>query len=214
MIFSYFMRFVQLHKKGDDFLLNIEKIRALVKEHGISITFLCSKIGVNNHYFLDVSKKNIPVPDERVLLIADILDTTVEYLTDQTDNPARIKEIPVYGNVAATLYARLENLCKAKGVNITTMCKESGVNRGTLTDLKMGRRKFLSYESLIKLSEYFDVSVEYIAGKSDEKEKAPSAISDEDVKIALFGGDTDVTDEMWNEVMSYAEYLKQKYGKT
>lgn len=116
--------------------------------------------------------------------------------------------------ILCELYVRLEKLCELKGVNITTMCKESGVNRGTLTDLKMGRRKFLSYESLTKLSEYFNVSVEYIAGKSDEKEKAPAAISDEDVKIALFGGDTEVTDEMWNEVMSYAEYLKQKYGKT
>lgn len=112
------------------------------------------------------------------------------------------------------LYTRLEELCRQKGVNITEMCKESGVNRGTLTDLKMGRRKFLSYESLKKLADYFNVSVEYIAGKTEQKEKAPAAVSDEDIKVALFGGDTEVTDEMWSEVMNYAEYIKQKYRKT
>ena len=111
------------------------------------------------------------------------------------------------------LYTRLEELCKQKGVNITEMCKESGVNRGTLTDLKMGRRKFLSYESLKKLADYFNVSVEYIAGKTELKEKSPVA-SDEAVKVALFGGDTEVTEEMWQEVMNYAEYIKQKYRKT
>ena len=48
-----------------------------------------------------------------------------------------------------------------------------------------------------------------------ENEKEPTgAVSDEDLKIALFGGDTEVSDEMWNEVMNYAEYIKQKYGKT
>ena len=112
------------------------------------------------------------------------------------------------------LYTRLEELCKQRGINITTMCKESEVNRGTLTDLKMGRRKFLSYESLKKLADYFSVSVEYIAGKTEQKENNPAMASDEAIKVALFGGDTEVSDEMWNEVMNYAEYLKQKYGKT
>ena len=93
------------------------------------------------------------------------------------------------------------------------MCKESGVNRGTLTDLKMGRRKFLSYQSLTKLAEFFKVPVEYIAGETDEKEKSPVTANEEDVKVALFGGDTEVTDEMWHEVMNYAEFIKQKYSK-
>ncbi len=48
---------------------------------------------------------------------------------------------------------------------------------------------------------------------SHETEKK-SLNSNDDIKVALFGGDTEVTDEMWEEVMNYAEYIKQKYGKT
>lgn len=76
------------------------------------------------------------------------------------------------------LYTRIEELCKEKGINITIMCKESGVNRGTLTDIKMGRRKFLSFESLKKIADYFNVSVEYIAGKTNKKEP-PAVIGEE-----------------------------------
>lgn len=95
------------------------------------------------------------------------------------------------------------------------MCLDLGMSKSTMSELKAGRTKGISTATAQKFASYLGVTVGYLLGEeSEEKEKAPAAISDEDVKIALFGGDTDVTDEMWNEVMSYAEYLKQKYGKT
>ena len=75
-------------------MLNIEKVRALSKERGISMNFLCSKIGVNNHYFLDVAKKKIPVPNERIIAIADLLGTSPEYLCDKTDDPTPKQKNP------------------------------------------------------------------------------------------------------------------------
>ncbi len=36
---------------------------------------------------------------------------------------------------------------------------------------------------------------------------------EEDIKLALFGGDDTVTDEMWEEVKSFVEFVKQKRGK-
>lgn len=71
------------------------------------------------------------------------------------------------------MYKRIERLCERKGVNITQMCKEAGVVRGTLTELKMGRTAALSTKSLQKLSDYFDVPVEYfISGEVKKKEGA------------------------------------------
>ena len=102
------------------------------------------------------------------------------------------------------LYNRLKTLCDKKGVSLAKMCSEAGIPKSTPTELKMGRTKTLSSSAMIKVANYFGVSVEYIAGKTDQKEKAPAAVSDEDVKVALFGGDTEVTDEMWHEVMNYA----------
>lgn len=75
------------------------------------------------------------------------------------------------------LYKRIEDLCSQKGINITTLCKESGASRGSLTDLKKGRKQSLSTDTLSKIAIYFNVSVDYLLG-NDQKEK-PAAISDE-----------------------------------
>lgn len=58
----------------------------------------------------------------------------------------------------------------------------------------------------------------YIAlTKRMNNDKSINVITNDDMdnnaKVALFGGDTDVTDEMWEEVKDYAKYIKQKHNK-
>ena len=109
-----------------------------------------------------------------------------------------------------TLYNRLKSLCQERGISLSKMCAECGISKSTPTELKAGRTKTLSSSAMRKISEYFGVTVGYLMGDDEES----SAENHKDaVKVALFGGDTEVTDEMWNEVMNYAEYIKQKYGK-
>ena len=68
------------------------------------------------------------------------------------------------------LYERIDQLCAERHVNITTMCKESGASRGSLTDLKVGRKQSLSVETLRKIADYFNVSTDYLLGQ----EKTPA----------------------------------------
>lgn len=112
------------------------------------------------------------------------------------------------------MYALIEDLCKRKGVNITQMCKDAGVSRGNLTDLKMNRTTELSTKTLAKLSLYFGVPMEYLIG-GEETKNAPVAndrrvVTDEDIKFALFGGSGDITDAMYEEVKSFAAYIKSR----
>lgn len=72
----------------------------------------------------------------------------------------------------ANLYENIENLCKQRGVNVTTMCKESGASRGSLTDLKNGRKQTLKYETLDKIASYFETSVDALVS-GDRKENPP-----------------------------------------
>lgn len=109
------------------------------------------------------------------------------------------------------LYKRIEDLCEGKGVTITKMCKESGASRASLTDLKKGRKQGLSAETLAKIATYFNVSVDSLLGV--ETKKAPihkdgRAVSDEDIKFALFGGDGEITDAMFDEVKRFAQMVK------
>ena len=100
------------------------------------------------------------------------------------------------------LYQRIESLCKTKGINVTTLCSECGIPRASLSDFKSGRKKTLSAKTLSLIADYFDVSVDYLYGKKTNDEKA--------LKVALFGGDTVVTDEMWAEVKRYADFIKER----
>lgn len=72
----------------------------------------------------------------------------------------------------ANLYENIEKLCKQRGVNITVMCKESGASRGSLTDLKNGRKQTLKYETLDKIASYFGTSVDALVS-GEQKENPP-----------------------------------------
>ena len=111
------------------------------------------------------------------------------------------------------LYNRIEELCRTHNETITTMCKESGASRASLSDLKVGRKQSLSTETLSKIAAHFGVSVDYLLGQ--ETKKAPTvsgerSISDDDIKFALFGGDSEITDEMYEEVRRFAAFVKQR----
>ena len=70
-------------------------------------------------------------------------------------------------------------------------------------------------DTLIKIANYFGVSVDYLLGnETDFKSQPESVISDDDIKFALWG---DVADEIPNdklqEVKTFAEFIKNTYKK-
>lgn len=79
-----------------------------------------------------------------------------------------------------SLYNRIEQLCKNSNINITSMCKEAGVPRSALSDYKAGRIKSLSADKLSKIASYFGVSVDYLLGNTEQKEK-PLVNGDEEL---------------------------------
>lgn len=103
------------------------------------------------------------------------------------------------------IYYLIEELCKNKGITITTLCKECKIPRSTLTDYKKGRIKSLSAGILCKIADYFDVTVDYLCGIEADKP------SEESVKKVLFGDDFVVTNEVWEELKKYVDYLKTRY---
>ncbi len=103
-----------------------------------------------------------------------------------------------------SVYSRIEALCKKDSVTVTELCRACSIPRATLSDFKMGRSKTLSVSVLSKIAAYFSVSVEYLLDGENAQ------ISENELKVALFGGSEDVTDEMWEEVKRYAKYIKER----
>lgn len=91
------------------------------------------------------------------------------------------------------LYNRIERLCKDRNINMTAMCKEASVPRGNLSDLKMGRSAILSTKNLSKIAAYFDVSVDFLLGQEEQKNKpADQTVSELDAEfMRLFSGLSD-----------------------
>lgn len=70
-----------------------------------------------------------------------------------------------------TLHKRITDLCKEKGVSGSRMCLDLGLSKSTLSDMKHGRTKGVSTATAQKIASYFGVSVGYLLGEEEKKEK-------------------------------------------
>lgn len=64
-------------------------------------------------------------------------------------------------------------------------------------------------DKIERLAAYFDLPKSYFI----EENAVPAQPTDEDIKFALFGGAGEITDEMYEEVKSFAEFVRKKYQK-
>jgi transcriptional regulator with XRE-family HTH domain len=64
---------------------SLSRIKGLAKESGRTMSYLCQKMGVARVYFNDIEKSGREIPSEKLAIIADALDTTVDYLLGNTD---------------------------------------------------------------------------------------------------------------------------------
>lgn len=71
----------------------------------------------------------------------------------------------------SNLYERIHDLCEEKGIKGAKLCTDTGISKGLLTDLKMGRRTGVSAVTAQKIAAYFGVSVGYLLGEEEQKNK-------------------------------------------
>lgn len=64
------------------------------------------------------------------------------------------------------LYENIQKMCDEQNITGYRLCKEIGIQPSLITDLKKGRKKSLSADTLSKIAAFFKVSVDYLRGKS------------------------------------------------
>ncbi len=69
--------------------MKVDRIKCLAKEQGISLKFLCNKIGKRRTYIGEIEARNGTISREDLAVLADVLDTTPEYLRGETDIRAK-----------------------------------------------------------------------------------------------------------------------------
>lgn len=105
---------------------------------------------------------------------------------------------------------RLSELMASRTLTNYQLAKDLDIHPTTVANWLAGKapRK----KTLALLAEYFGVSTDYLLG-NEQKEKPATdgqAINEEALKLALFGGNTDVTDAMWEEAKNYIQYIKER----
>lgn len=58
------------------------------------------------------------------------------------------------------LYEKIEHLCSEHGITPGKLCSEIGVRRSVLGDLKAGRKKGLSFDTLSRIANYFQIPLD------------------------------------------------------
>ena len=107
-------------------------------------------------------------------------------------------------------FNRFKQLCDQKQVSVYRACTDIGLNRSAVAKWKNGGKP--NGSTAAKLAEYFGVTTDYLLGQSEQKQPAESSrtVSDEEIKFALFGGDGEITDAMYDEVKQFAAFVKQR----
>lgn len=114
-------------------------------------------------------------------------------------------------------YDRFIQICDERNVTPSQVALKCGFNKSSVTNWKKNGYA-PRQEILIKISNYFNVSVDYLLGN---EEKENTTVSDSDIKVALFGGDAEVISETaWNDVKTFAQRVaeierkKKEYNDT
>lgn len=110
-------------------------------------------------------------------------------------------------------YDKFAYLCKRKGVSPSRAALDAGISKSLVTKWKTNKTSIPSADVISKLSKYFGISVSELLDEDTTKAPADTdkrSVSDDDIKFALFGGDGDITDAMYDEVKRFAAYIKQR----
>ena len=107
-------------------------------------------------------------------------------------------------------FNRFRALCEQNHVSAYRACTDIGLNRSAVAKWKNGGKP--NGSTAAKLAEYFGVTTDYLLGQSEESAPAEKkrVVTDEEIKFALFGGDGEITDAMYDEVKQFAAFIKQR----
>ena len=116
--------------------------------------------------------------------------------------------------MASTIFSeRLKIALQLRGKTAADIARSTTISNASLSQYINGR--FFPKANTIRIiAKYLNVSDGWLAGEDVPMQRIDNELpSEEKVKVALFGGDEDVSEEEWQEVQNFVAYLKSKRGE-
>lgn len=110
------------------------------------------------------------------------------------------------------IVSRINGLLAEKGMPKQKFYKDCGITSASYSLWNTGKTT-PRMKNLEVIADYLRTTTDYLLTGLGEKEKAPTpagerSVSDDDIKFALFGGDGEITDAMYDEVKRFAKMVK------
>ena len=107
---------------------------------------------------------------------------------------------------------KLKQLRKEHHMTQETLAKLLKVAKSTISMYEQGER-MPSFEIMESLANIFNVSIDTLYGRENTTIEKSKETNIGELKVALFGSNEDIPEQMWNDIMTYAQFLKTKYKK-
>lgn len=104
-------------------------------------------------------------------------------------------------------FTKYEELSKKHKKTTTGVALELGIAKSTVAYWRANNNVIPKQEILIKIADYFGVTVDYLLGKEETNKPI---ITESDIKVALFGGNDADVDKKFEDVKRYIEFLNSK----
>jgi len=181
-------------------------IAQLCESKGISGYRLCKEIGIQPSILTDlkVGRKQ-SLSAETLSKIAVYFGVPMDYLLGKEESD--------------WCFAFRQNLREAMSNYDSFDCAEAGVDQDWLYAVANGDVP-LTFKTACDVADVLGESFDSLLGRdyinqAEENKNAPTVsgertVSEDDIKFALFGGDGEITDEMYDEVKRFAAFIKQR----
>ena len=139
----------------------VERLKEYMSEHNLNATALAPKIGVSR-ITLSALLNGVHLPSTKVIIaLVEYFNCSADYLLGLVDYPKAtdFKQIKPFGEI-------LRKLLKENGKSEYRLQKDLNVSR-SLTYRWLNGLALPSVDSLVKLSEYFCCSVDYLLGRQN-----------------------------------------------
>ena len=106
---------------------------------------------------------------------------------------------------------KIKFLRESMNLTQTELGDRLGVKKNAVSKWDCGRVEDIPTSKIKAMANLFGVKASYLI----EDEESEKSVTDDDIQFALFGGKDEITEKMYEEVKSFAAYLKQReqYGK-
>jgi len=142
-----------------------DRIKDLVEECEVNKSTLPNLIGIDYRSLSNALNYGI-VPTPRILIrIADYFSVSIKYLLGTSDD-----EYFVNAKIKSDFKTRFDMLCKEKNVTHYKVSKDLHFDQSYIT--RWFSKNYLpSLELLDLISDYFKVSIDYLVGRTDDRNK-------------------------------------------